>query len=287
MVPCVYYLYASLEIRICLLLHESTYLGVVHATYANSLVFLCHYFFRRPSAHLKSNPKFHGLDLSSMILPAKALRSTILNTRDRDQWLSGRFAIVCLRFVLLVAKLPDRTESLRETVLARKTCSAQNSFYKTSAFVFILFRMMFAENHKIQMQDHGLSDTVDVGTRAIDHHLIAGVIAAVSGKQYSMKATFPYGHEVQQPTYHLFNAFLYIFSTRFVHELNLHCLFCVVQVYSETLEGCAPAPVSTFAEALQVLRKNKASAALKIHINNLNRSVCTILSNEIAKVNFS
>ena len=56
------------------------------------------------------------------------------------------------------------------------------------------------------------------------------------------------------------------------------------QVYSETLEGCSATPVTTFAQALDVLRKNKATAALKIHVNNLNRSVCTILSNEIAKV---
>jgi hypothetical protein len=63
-------------------------------------------FVRRPSAHLKSNPKFHGLDLSAMILPAKALRGTILNTRDRDQWLSGRFAFSCLDCFLSVAKLP-------------------------------------------------------------------------------------------------------------------------------------------------------------------------------------
>jgi hypothetical protein len=65
-----------------------------------------------------------------------------------------------------------------------------------------LFARCCAENHKIQQQDHGLSDTVDVGTRAIDHHLITGVIAAVSGKTFSMKATFPYGHAVWQPTYH-------------------------------------------------------------------------------------
>jgi hypothetical protein len=31
-----------------------------------------------------------------MILPAKALRGTILNTRDRDQWLSGKHRIAAI-----------------------------------------------------------------------------------------------------------------------------------------------------------------------------------------------
>jgi hypothetical protein len=64
------------------------------------------------------------------------------------------------------------------------------------------------ENHKIQQQDHGLADDVNEGTRAIDHHLIAAVISAVSGKNYSMKATFPYGHEVRALNAMLHNRYL-------------------------------------------------------------------------------
>ena len=44
-------------------------------------------------AVLKSDPKFANLNLLPLILPAKELRGTILNVRDRDQWLTENHKI--------------------------------------------------------------------------------------------------------------------------------------------------------------------------------------------------
>mmetsp|Transcript_67087 Transcript_67087/g.165502 ORF Transcript_67087/g.165502 Transcript_67087/m.165502 type:complete len:1006 (+) Transcript_67087:1-3018(+) len=148
----------------------------------------------RPSAHLKSNPKFFGLDLTSMITPAISLRNSILNVKDRDDWLK--------------------------------------------------------ENHKIQLQDHGLDDTLAPGLRVVDHHLVAAVTSAVSGKPFAIKGEGIYGHEI----------------------------------FSADLLGASPTPCASFGDAVKALRAGSGKVEISMKVNNLNRSLCTILSNEMAKV---
>jgi glutamate synthase (NADPH/NADH) len=106
------------------------------------------------------------------------------------------------------------------------------------------------ENHKIQEQDHGLGDDVVEGQRALDHHLMAAVLAAVQGKDYSAKGTAPYGHVLENP---------------------------------KLISGTTAA-VKTFGEAVLHLHKNGGQVEMNVHINNLNRSMGAIMSNEIAKV---
>ncbi len=77
------------------------------------------------AAAMAADPKLAQLHLGPLILPAKELRGTILNLRDRDAWLQ--------------------------------------------------------ENHKITLQDHGLDAGVPSGVRALDHHIITSVLAAVNG----------------------------------------------------------------------------------------------------------
>ena len=105
------------------------------------------------------------------------------------------------------------------------------------------------ETYKIQQQSHGLGEEMSQGLRAIDHELCAAIVAAVNGKSYSMKATHPFCHEI----------------------------------YEASLQG-TPSPVKTFAEAIKHLSKTGSSVEVSCWINNLNRSMCTILSNEVAKV---
>ena len=152
-------------------------------------------------AVLKSDPKFANLNLLPLILPAKELRGTILNLRDRDQWLQ--------------------------------------------------------ENHKIQLQDHGLEASVPSGVRALDHHIITSVLAAVNGIPFAAHGEFPLEH----------------------HLANSRLIGGVTGLHSP--EGDA----RNFHEAIARIRKSKARVEVEIPVvGNMNRAVGTIMSNEIAKL---
>jgi glutamate synthase domain-containing protein 3 len=152
-------------------------------------------------AVLKSDPKFANLDLRPLILPAKALRGTILNVRDRDQWLT--------------------------------------------------------ENHKIQNQDHGLEASVPSGVRALDHHIITSILAAVNGIPFAAHGEFPLEHHLA--------------CSRLVGG--------VTGLYSS--EGDA----RTFHDAIERIRKMDCHVEVDIPaVGNMNRAVGTIVSNEMAKL---
>ena len=87
------------------------------------------------------------------------------------------------------------------------------------------------------------------GTRAVDHHVMAAVIAACSGKPYTCKGTHPYAHTIE----------------------------------SATMSKGVPFNPSSFGDAIDGLRKAGASVVIEMTINNLNRSLCSILSNEVSK----
>jgi len=147
----------------------------------------------QPNAdHIAKNPKLKDLDLLPVIVPAKDLKSTVLNQKDCDQWLK--------------------------------------------------------ENHKIQKQDHGVDEERAPGLQVIDHHLIKSIINGVSGGTHTATG-----------------------------EYHKHVLSG-----SKLVAGSQKA-VTTLAEAVEHLRSTKAKVEVETTVTNLNRSMGTILSNELAK----
>jgi len=105
------------------------------------------------------------------------------------------------------------------------------------------------ENHKIQEQDHGVGDDISEGLRVVDHHLLASVVAAVKGTKHTVVGEY--------------------------HKHNL---------VGQTLLKGATKDVTTFADALTHLRATGGAVEIVTDVTNLNRSMGTIMSNEIAKV---
>ena len=105
------------------------------------------------------------------------------------------------------------------------------------------------ETYKIQEQSHGLGGDMAQGERALDHELCAAVVAAVNGQTYAMKGTHPFCHKI----------------------------------FDAKLVGTS-ASVKTFGDAIKHLKASGSSVEISCWINNLNRSMATILSNEMAKV---
>ena len=104
------------------------------------------------------------------------------------------------------------------------------------------------ENHKIQDQDHGVGDDQPEGLRVIDHHLLASVVAAVKGGTHTSVGEY--------------------------HKHNLS---------GQKLTKGSTKPVSSFADAIAHLRATGGAVEIATTVTNLNRSMGTILSNELAK----
>jgi len=105
------------------------------------------------------------------------------------------------------------------------------------------------ENVKTQAQDHGVQDDLSPGMQVIDHHLVKAIVKAVAGESHTASGDY---HQ---------------------HKMA-----------GGKLVAGATKTCATLGEAITHLRSTGGKVEVTTTVTNLNRSMGTILSNELAKV---